>query len=85
MKQTFNCTHSCTGLYADVVHTLNSSQSLEDSKILALIESYNEYKKSIARNIYFNEEKRDGGMPYKNHILFINMYILYINMSVYKV
>ena len=33
--------------------------------MLALIESYYEYKKSIARNIYFNGEKRNGGMSAK--------------------
>ena len=61
MKNDFNCIHSCTGLYADVVHTQNSSESFEDSQMLALIESYNEYKESIARNIYFNGENRNGG------------------------
>ena len=69
MKNKFNCTHSCTGLYADVVHTWNTSESFKDSQILALIESYNKYKKGIARNIYFNGEKRDGGMSVKKHLI----------------
>ena len=61
-KKDFNCTHSCTGLYADVVHTQSSSEFLKDSQILSIIESYHTYKARVARNIYFNGEEKNGGM-----------------------
>ena len=41
-----------------------------DSQTLGIIESYNDYKTRIARNIHFSGEENNGGMSAKKCSLF---------------
>ena len=45
------CMESCTGLYADVIH---SPRNNLDPNVLSLMEEYTRYKSNYARNIKFN-------------------------------
>ena len=58
--QDFGCRKSCTGLYADVLHT-EDAQAMDDPHVIGMIEEYQRYKMSFARNVIFDGDKRSKG------------------------
>ena len=58
--QDFGCRKSCTGIYADVLHT-EDVKAMADPQVLKVIEEYQSYKYSLARNIIFDGDKRSNG------------------------
>ena len=59
----FGCTKSCTGLYADVLHT-KTSEVLSNEHLGRIIEDYQRYKYNYARNIVFDGDMKTNGENY---------------------
>ena len=69
-REDFGCRESCTGLYADVLHT-EDMESLNNPRLISIMEEYQRYKASYVRNIQFDGEMSNKGECESSILCFI--------------
>lgn len=72
--ETFNCTTSCVGIYADVEHSIDDGEMKDQVKFDAMAAAYEDGKQNFAENLYFNPDG-DSRTFFGKHFIVIKDHI----------